>query len=585
MTRFIAFQPRVASKTFGFAEAFAQTLLHGERRVNGFSPDFPNADALDEVVGTFQIVRVLAVVLEKERCSLKSFFGGFDSDKQVCFANFLSCCAANDHLPCAFLPNQADVFHGGFSAIARTADGAHFYFGRSEKVFEAAFEFDAGLRGILHTEATEICADARFHHAHAFCVGLAARHAEVSPDFWQIRFFHAEEIDALAACDFHHRYFVFVGDVGNAAEFCCGSYSATHAGNHRESSVFLNVGVNAIVYVARGTVLVMIAAPDHVHHVAESGFTNFAAQAVAIYVEDLLDRKNALAADDVAEFLFAIREALAQNAFRFLLKFRDDGFEELLAVFCTTAATGGGARTFFQLRQGIHAFAMDCFDDRALGDANAAADDFGVRHGRHVEPQIFRRGWEEKLTPVRRKVFLCAEPIHVAMAVGRVADENGARKSSVAQSQLFVDTKRGIFVTDDVDAGRLVGEISRGENIHPHDFEFCGGDGTFEARALVAGNCCSENPALFEQRSHKAVARAVVLDAFADSKNVRIRRLHEIVDDDAAIDVKPGFPGQLDIWTNSRGHNDQIGFDAGAVFERDAFDLFAAANCGGAALQ
>src|SRR5439155_7552343 len=192
---------------------------------------------------------------------------------------------------------------------------------------------------------------------------------------------------------------------------------------------------------------------------------------------------------------------------------------------------------------------------------------------------------KEKLTPVRRKVLLRAEPIHVAMTVGRVADENGTGKLSVTQGQLFVDAKRGIFVAHDVDAGRLVAEISRGENIHPHDFEFCGGDGTFEARALVAGNCCSENFALFEQRSHKAVACAVVLDAFSDSKNVRIRRLHEIVDNDAAIDVKRGFPGQLDIWTNSRGNDDEIGFDAGAVFERDAFDLFAAENCSGAALE
>jgi hypothetical protein len=75
------------------------------------------------------------------------------------------------------LADEADVFHGGFGAIARAADGAHFYFGGSKEMFEAALEFDACLGGVLHAEATEIRANASFYHPHAFGVSLSARHA------------------------------------------------------------------------------------------------------------------------------------------------------------------------------------------------------------------------------------------------------------------------------------------------------------------------------------------------------------------------------------------------------------------------
>src|ERR1051325_2171660 len=250
MTRLVAFEPRVARQAFGFAQPFAQTLLHGERRVNRFAADFLDADALDEVVRAFEEVRVLAVVLKEESRRLERFLCRLDGDEQVRLANFFPRGAANDHLPRTFLAYDADVFHGRFRAISRAAHGAHFYFCRRVEMFEAALEFDTRFRGILHAEAAEVSADAGFHHAHAFGVRLAAGHAKVCPNVWQIRFLHAEKIDALAACYFDHRNFVFFGDIGDAAELFSGSDAAAHARYDGKRAVFLNVGVNAVVDVA-----------------------------------------------------------------------------------------------------------------------------------------------------------------------------------------------------------------------------------------------------------------------------------------------------------------------------------------------
>src|SRR5438445_3058383 len=279
-------------------------------------------------------------------------------------------------------------------------------------MLESSFEFYASLGGILHAEAAEIGADAGLHHANAFGVSLAARHAEVCPNFGQVGFFHAEEIYALTAGDFNHRHFVFFGDVCDTAELLGGGDAATHARDNGERAVLLNVGVHAVIDIARGSVFVVVATPDDIHHVTQRWLADFAAEAVAINIKDLLDGKDALAANDVAELFFAVREAFAENAFCFFLKFRDDGFEELLTVFSATAAASGGARAFFQLGERVDAFGVNGVNDRALGDADAAADDFGVRHGRDVEARILGWSGKKKLSAMRCEIFAGAEPVH-----------------------------------------------------------------------------------------------------------------------------------------------------------------------------
>src|SRR5262249_49537251 len=157
-------------------EAFAQTLLCGKRSVDCFAADTFDADAFYEIVRTFEKVGIFAVVLEKQSGGLEGCFAGFDSDQEIGFADFLASGAANDDLPTAVLADQADVLDGGFGAIARAADYAHLQFVRSEEIFEAPLELNAGGDGVLHAEPAEVGADAGFHHAHALGVSLAGRH-------------------------------------------------------------------------------------------------------------------------------------------------------------------------------------------------------------------------------------------------------------------------------------------------------------------------------------------------------------------------------------------------------------------------
>ena len=70
-----------------------------------------------------------------------------------------------------------------------------------------------------------------------------------------------------------------------------------------------------------------------------------------------------------------------------------------------------------------------------------------------------------------------------------------------------------------------------------------------------------------------------MLDAFADGEDVGIRRLHPVVDDDAAVDPDAGLVRELDVGPDSRRHDDQIGFEDRAVLERHAFDVPVADNC------
>ena len=180
-------------------------------------------------------------------------------------------------------------------------------------MFEAALEFNACTRGILHAEAAEIRTDTGLHHAHALCVRLARRHAEIGPNSWQVRFLDAEEIDALTSGNFHHRHVVFFGDVRDAAQLFRRGDTAPHARNHRKCSIFLNVGVHAVVDEARRSVFVVIAAPQHVHHVAQRGLADFAAVAVAVNIQHLLHGAETLAAHDIAQFILSERNAFAQN--------------------------------------------------------------------------------------------------------------------------------------------------------------------------------------------------------------------------------------------------------------------------------
>src|SRR5262245_25804566 len=118
------------------------------------------------------------------------------------------------------------------------------------------------------------------------------------------------------------------------------------------------------------------------------------------------------------------------------------------------AATGGCARALFQLSQCVHALFVDRFDDDALANANAAAYDFGVGHFGNVGTSVFRRTRKKKLPAPRSQIVASAKPVHVAVAVACIANQDSAGESAVAEREFLVDPQGGIFVADDVRARR-----------------------------------------------------------------------------------------------------------------------------------
>src|SRR5262245_19522440 len=250
-----------------------------------------------------------------------------------------------------------------------------------------------------------------------------------------------------------------------------------------------------------------------------------------------------------------------------------------------TAAAGGGTRALFQLSQRIDAFLVNRFDDGALRDTYAAADDFGIGHFGDIGASVFQRAGKKELLAMWRQIFLRAQPIHVAMAVAGVANENGAGEFAVADRKLLVDTEGSVFVAYDVGTGRFFREVSCRENVHAHDLELRCSDRAFVARTFVASDGSGENFALLEKRSEETVARTVVFDALTDGKNVGMRRFHEVVDDDAAIDLEVGIARERNVGADTRSNDDDLGVNSCAVLESNALYFFVAKNCCGAALQ
>ncbi len=110
--------------------------------------------------------------------------------------------------------------------------------------------------------------------------------------------------------------------------------------------------MDAIVDEAGGAVFVVIALPDDIDEVAERRFADFAADAVAVDVEDLLDALQLLRADDFAKLILREGDALAEDFGLFFGVIRRDGFQQRLAEASATAAAGGGAGSVFELGEG-----------------------------------------------------------------------------------------------------------------------------------------------------------------------------------------------------------------------------------------
>ena len=102
--------------------------------------------------------------------------------------------------------------------------------------------------------------------------------------------------------------------------------------------------------------------------------------------------------------------------------------------------------------------------------------------------------------------------------------------------ELLVDAERAILVADRL--GVLLAPVAGREDVDAHDLELRRLHGAGIGRPPVAGDRRRQHLALLEQRRDQPVADAAVLDALADGEDVGRRRLHVVVDDDAAVDVQ-----------------------------------------------
>ena len=170
-------------------------------------------------------------------------------------------------------------------------------------MFEPPLELDARFCRVLDAEAAKIRAHAGLHHAHAFGICLARRHSQVCPDLRQVCLLDAEQINALAAGNLHHRHLVFFGHVRDAPKFFRRSHASTDARHDRKRSVLLNIGVDAVVDEARRAIFIVVSAPQHVHHVTERRLADFAAHAVSIDFQNFLHRAQPLAPQNFAQLV------------------------------------------------------------------------------------------------------------------------------------------------------------------------------------------------------------------------------------------------------------------------------------------
>src|SRR5690606_560996 len=82
-----------------------------------------------------------------------------------------------------------------------------------------------------------------------------------APDRGQILLAHAEQVDARAAGHLDRRNLVTIDDVGDPTQFRSIRLAAPHPRYHREAAVLLDVGVGALVDVARLRVVLRLLRP------------------------------------------------------------------------------------------------------------------------------------------------------------------------------------------------------------------------------------------------------------------------------------------------------------------------------------
>src|SRR5206468_2411917 len=147
--------------------------------------------------------------------------------------------------------DHAHVLDARLGAVARTTTHGQLDLVRRVHAPQGTLQVLAHLRGVLRAEAAPLRAHAGLHRAQRLGIGMARGHADVLPDVDQVFLLHAQQVDALAAGDLDGRDLVLVHRVGDAAQLVGRGLAAPHARNDGVGAVLLDVGMAALVDVAR----------------------------------------------------------------------------------------------------------------------------------------------------------------------------------------------------------------------------------------------------------------------------------------------------------------------------------------------
>ncbi len=401
--RRLTLEPCVARRRLRLVQPVEQRLFHGLGRVDRVLAHLVDAEPFDEVVRPLQIIRLLAVVLEEQFGRLERLFGGFDGDRgdRPCER---TCRPRRRRPPASCLPVRRDRCLSPWPPRS-CADS------RRSPIFTLCGVYRFSKRRSSSMPAlVESCTPKRQNSVptHVFTMRTPLVYAwpegipRSAHTFGRSSFLTPSRSMRWLPVIFTIGHVVFVRDVGNAPQFRGRGDAAADARNHRKRSVLLNVRVHAIVDEPRGAILVVIAAPDHVQHVAQRRLAHLAARAVAVDVEHLLNgvqiagRAGSPAGCPArtARTCTALSSPSSSNSGATAL-------QHVLAERRAASAAGARARGFLQLRQRADAAFVNRLDDRALRDADAPADRRVVGHLRDVESGVRRRRRKEQVAALR----------------------------------------------------------------------------------------------------------------------------------------------------------------------------------------
>src|SRR5882672_2589326 len=166
---------------------------------------------------------------------------------------------------------------------------------------------------------------------------------------------------------------------------------------------------------------------------------------------------------------------------------------------------------------------------------------------------------EDQAVTKRRDVAFGLHERDEPRAVGDLAVENRAGQTALTQNELLVLAAPGVAQGE-----LLVAVVARfkhagGKNVDAGDLQAGMENGRDIRLRAVAAESDRTNARLLPQRTDQAERLPVMLDAFAHGENAALARRHEIVDDDAAIDIEPCGAREIDVGPHADGEDDEIG--------------------------